>query len=133
MFEGFSSIPSPLKALTKKNFKFEWSELFENIFQQLKDKLNSPLVLTLLDGTQRFVVYCDTSRLGLGFVLMQHGKVIEYASRKIKVHEKNYQTHDLELAAIVFSLKFGDIISIESTYMCLTISRVSNICSLKMT
>ena len=51
------------------------------------------------------MVYCDASRVGLGCFLMQHGKVIEYASRKLKVLEKNYQTHDPELATIVLSLK----------------------------
>ena len=60
---------------------------------------------TLPEGTQGFVVYCDASRVGLGCVLMQNGKVIAYASRQLKVHEKNYPTHDLELAAVVFALK----------------------------
>ena len=51
------------------------------------------------------MIYCDASRVGLGCVLMQRGKVIAYASRQLKVHEKNYQTHDLELATLVFALK----------------------------
>ena len=51
------------------------------------------------------MVYCDTSRVGFGCVLMQHGKVIAYASRQLNVHEKNYPTCDLELAAVVFALK----------------------------
>jgi len=51
------------------------------------------------------VVYCDASQVGLGCVLMQHGKVIAYASRQLKVHEKNYPTHDLKLEAVVFALK----------------------------
>ena len=50
-------------------------------------------------------MYCDASHVGLGCVLMQHGKVIAYASRKLKTHEKNYPTHDLELVAFVFALK----------------------------
>ncbi|WMV18397.1 hypothetical protein MTR67_011782 [Solanum verrucosum] len=62
-------------------------------------------MLTLPKGTQGLVVYCDASRVGLGCVLMQNGKVIAYASRQLKVHEKNYPTHDLELAAVVFALK----------------------------
>ena len=62
-------------------------------------------VLTLPEGTDGFVVYCDASRVGLGCVLMQNGKVIAYASRQLKVHEKNYPTHDLELAAVVYALK----------------------------
>ncbi|WMV18846.1 hypothetical protein MTR67_012231, partial [Solanum verrucosum] len=56
-------------------------------------------ILSLSDGLEGFVVYCDVSRIGLGCVLMQSGKVIAYASRQLKVHEKNYPTHDLELAA----------------------------------
>ncbi|GKA91780.1 putative reverse transcriptase domain-containing protein, partial [Tanacetum coccineum] len=62
-------------------------------------------VLALLDGPEDFVVYCDASGLGLGCVLMQRNKVIAYASRQLKIHEKNYTTHDLELGAVVFALK----------------------------
>ena len=51
------------------------------------------------------MVYCDASKMGLGGVLMQDGKVIAYASRQLRVHEKNYPLHDLELAAVVFVLK----------------------------
>ncbi|GJU78186.1 putative reverse transcriptase domain-containing protein [Tanacetum coccineum] len=60
---------------------------------------------SLPDGPEDFVVYCDASGLGLGCVLMQRGKVIAYASRQLKIHEKNYTTHDLELGAVVFVLK----------------------------
>ena len=69
------------------------------------DKLTCALVFILSEGTKGFVVYCDASQIGFGCFLMQHGNVITYASRKLKVHEKNYPTHDLELAAVVFSLK----------------------------
>ncbi|GJS00986.1 putative reverse transcriptase domain-containing protein [Tanacetum coccineum] len=61
--------------------------------------------LALPEGSKNFVVYCDASRKGLGAVLMQREKVIAYASRQLKVHEKNYTTHDLELGAVVFALK----------------------------
>ncbi|GJT00356.1 putative reverse transcriptase domain-containing protein [Tanacetum coccineum] len=57
------------------------------------------------DRPDDFVVYCDASGLGLGYVLMQRGKVIAYVSRQLKIHEKNYMTHDLELGAVVFALK----------------------------
>nr|GEU59437.1 retrotransposon protein, putative, Ty3-gypsy subclass [Tanacetum cinerariifolium] len=60
---------------------------------------------SLPDGPEDFVVYCDVSCLGLGCVLMQRGKVISYAFRQLKIHEKNYKTHDLELGTIVFALK----------------------------
>ncbi|GJT92182.1 putative nucleotidyltransferase, ribonuclease H [Tanacetum coccineum] len=76
--ENFSKIAKPLTVLTQK---------------------------TLLDGLEYFVVYCDASGLGLGCVLMQRGKVIAYASRQLKIHEKNYTIHDLELGAVVFALK----------------------------
>ncbi|KAH0706733.1 hypothetical protein KY289_011809 [Solanum tuberosum] len=95
--EGFSSISSPLTKLTQKIVKFQWSEACEKNFQKLKKRLTIAPVLTLPEGTQGFVVYCDASRVGLGCVLMQNGKVIAYASRKLKVYEKNYPTHDLEL------------------------------------
>ena len=62
-------------------------------------------VLALPEGTEGYAVYCDASGIGLGCVLMQHGKVIAYASRQLKKHEQNYPTHDLELAAVVFALK----------------------------
>ncbi|GJR50752.1 hypothetical protein Tco_1401273 [Tanacetum coccineum] len=60
---------------------------------------------TLPEGSDDFVVYCDASIKGLGVVLMQRTKVIAYASRQLKVHEKNYTTHDLELGVVVFALK----------------------------
>ncbi|GJS34252.1 putative reverse transcriptase domain-containing protein, partial [Tanacetum coccineum] len=75
------AIAKPFTSLTQKNKKYEW------------------------DGIEDFVVYCDASNQGLGCVLMQRGKVIGYASRQLKIHEKNYTTHDLELGAVVFALK----------------------------
>ncbi|MCL5130635.1 Ty3/Gypsy family RNase HI domain-containing protein, partial [Algibacter sp. L4_22] len=83
----------------------ERSEVCEKGFQELKDKLTSAPILTLSEGNEGFVVYRDASRVVLGCVLMQHVKVIAYASRQLKSHEKNYPTHDLELAAVVFVLK----------------------------
>nr|GEU86387.1 hypothetical protein [Tanacetum cinerariifolium] len=77
----------------------------ELTFQTLKDKLCNAPVLALPNGPKDFVVYYDASGLGLGCVLMQRGKVIAYASRQLKIHEKNYTTHDLELGAVVFAPK----------------------------
>ena len=62
-------------------------------------------VLTQSTPGKEYTLYSDTSRIGLGCVLMQDGKVVAYASRQLKPHEQNYPTHDLELAAIVFALK----------------------------
>ncbi|GKA24370.1 putative reverse transcriptase domain-containing protein [Tanacetum coccineum] len=77
----------------------------EEAFQTLKDNLSNALILSLPDGIEDFVVYYDTSNQGLGCVLIQRDKVIAYASRQLKIHDKNYTTHDLELGAIVFVLK----------------------------
>ncbi|GKA55062.1 putative reverse transcriptase domain-containing protein [Tanacetum coccineum] len=95
--EGFSKIARPMTKLTQKSVKFEWGEKAEAAFQLLKQKLCSAPILALPEGSENFVVYCDASHKGLGAVLMQREKVIAYASRQLKVHEKNYTTHDLEL------------------------------------
>ena len=79
--EGFSSISSPLTKLTQKREKLQWSPDCEKSFQELKDRLTKAPVLTLPEGNDGFVVYCNASRVGLGSVLMQKGKVIVYASR----------------------------------------------------
>ncbi|GJZ42472.1 putative reverse transcriptase domain-containing protein [Tanacetum coccineum] len=62
-------------------------------------------ILALPEGSEDFIAYCDASLKGLGAVLMQREKVIAYASRQLKIHEKNYTTHDLELGTVVFDLK----------------------------
>ncbi|GJW85553.1 putative reverse transcriptase domain-containing protein [Tanacetum coccineum] len=85
--------------LTQKNVKFDWTEKAETAFQLLKQKLCSAPILSLPKGSKNFVVYCDASCKGLGAVLMQKEKVIPYASHQLKIHEKNYTTHDLELGA----------------------------------
>ena len=77
----------------------------EKSFQELKTRLTIAPILTLPDIHRSFVVYCDTSQEGLGCVLMQDDKVVAYASQQLKKHEKNYPTHDLELAAVVHALK----------------------------
>ncbi|KAH0689166.1 hypothetical protein KY289_016524 [Solanum tuberosum] len=79
-------------------------DLMNIVFKQYFDLLTTTLVLTLPEGSDGYVIYCDASRVGLGCALMQRGKVIAYASRQLKVHEKNYLTHDLELVAVVFAL-----------------------------
>nr|GFC22806.1 putative reverse transcriptase domain-containing protein [Tanacetum cinerariifolium] len=77
----------------------------EAAFQLLKQKLCSAPILALPEGAKDFVTYCDALHKVLGAVLMQREKVISYASRQLKIHEKNYTTHDLELGAVVFALK----------------------------
>ncbi|GJT21441.1 putative reverse transcriptase domain-containing protein [Tanacetum coccineum] len=83
--EGFSKIAKPMTKLTRKG-------------------VNAP-ILALREGSEDFVVYYDASHKGLGAILMQREKVISYASRQLKIHEKNYTTHDLELGLVVFALK----------------------------
>nr|GFD10635.1 putative reverse transcriptase domain-containing protein [Tanacetum cinerariifolium] len=81
----------------------------EAAFQLLKQKLCSAARYY-----RRFIegLYCDASNKGLGDVLMQRNKVISYASRQLKIHEKNHTTHDLELGAVVFALKNLEALSV---------------------
>ncbi|GKC43879.1 putative reverse transcriptase domain-containing protein [Tanacetum coccineum] len=97
---NFSKIAKPLTLLTQKDKKFEWGNEQENAFQTMKNMLCDALILALPEGADDFVVYCDASNQGFGCVLMQRNKVIVYASRQLKIHEKNYTTHDLELGAV---------------------------------
>ncbi|KAA3477463.1 DNA/RNA polymerases superfamily protein [Gossypium australe] len=84
---------------------FEWSEKCQQGFEQLKALLTEAPVLVQPESGKEFVIFSDAWLNGLGCVMMQEGKVIAYASRQLKPHEKNYLTHDLKLAAIVFALK----------------------------
>ncbi|GJT81284.1 putative reverse transcriptase domain-containing protein [Tanacetum coccineum] len=93
------------RTLGLKKAAFKWGDKQEAAFQTLKNKLCSAPILALPQGAKNFIVYCDASHKGLGDVLMQNEKVIAYASRQLKIHEKNYTTHDLELGAVVFALK----------------------------
>ncbi|GJQ89547.1 putative reverse transcriptase domain-containing protein [Tanacetum coccineum] len=102
--EGFSKIAKTMTKLTQKGVKFDWGDKQEAAFQLLKQKLCSAPILALPGGSKDFIAYCDASKKGLGAVLMQREKVISYASRQLKIHEKNYTTHDLELGAVVFAI-----------------------------
>nr|CAE04771.3 OSJNBa0079C19.12 [Oryza sativa Japonica Group] len=103
--ENFSKIAKPMTRLLQKDVKYKWLEECEQSFQELKNRLISAPILILPDPKKGFQVYCDASKLGLGCVLMQDGKVVAYASRQLRPHEKNYPTHDLELAVVVHALK----------------------------
>ncbi|GJY51897.1 putative reverse transcriptase domain-containing protein [Tanacetum coccineum] len=103
--EVFSNIAKSMTKLTQKGVKYDWGDKQEAAFQLLKQKLCSAPILALPEGSKDFIVYCDASHKGLGDVLMQRENVISYASRQLKIHEKNYTTHDLELGSVVFSLK----------------------------
>ncbi|GJU36309.1 putative reverse transcriptase domain-containing protein [Tanacetum coccineum] len=97
---NFSKIAKPLTSLTQKNQKYVWGVEQEEAFQTLKNNLCDAPILSLPDGVEDFVVYYDASNQGLGCVLMQRNKVIAYVSRQLKIHEKNYTTHDLELGVV---------------------------------
>ncbi|KAH0678812.1 hypothetical protein KY284_019897 [Solanum tuberosum] len=101
----FSSIATHLTNLTKKKIPFEWTEKCEESFQKLKTLLTTAPILALSVEGKDFVVYCDASHSSLGAVLMHDKNVIADASRQLKVHVRNYPTHYLELAAVVFALK----------------------------
>ena len=103
--KDFSKLASPLTRLTRKGVKFVWSETCEKSFQELKVRLTTAPVLIIPERGLGYAVYCDASQEGLGCVLMQEGKVVAYGSRQLKIHEKNYPTHNLELAAVIFALK----------------------------
>jgi hypothetical protein len=102
---NFSKITKPITELLKKGNKYVWSEACDEAFQHLKKLLTNSLVLAEPDTTKPFDVYCDASGTGLGGVLMQEGRVISFSSRQLRCHEEHYPTHDLELAAVVMTLR----------------------------
>ncbi|GJS52052.1 putative reverse transcriptase domain-containing protein [Tanacetum coccineum] len=103
---SFTSYP-----VMRKGEKFVWTDERQESFEELKRRLVSAPILTLPSGSGGFQIYSDASKKGLGCVLMQHGKVIAYASRQLKPYEVNYPTHDLELATGGFgNERSGDII-----------------------
>jgi hypothetical protein len=103
--EGFSKIARPMTALLAKKVGFKWTPECQESFDTLKKKLTTTPVLILLDVHKPFSVYYDASYTGLGCMLMQEGKVVAYSSRQLKIHEKNYPTHDIELVVVVHALK----------------------------
>lgn len=102
---GFSKIALPMTKLLQKKVHFIWDDQCQKIFETLKRMLTEAPVLILPESGKYFVVYSDASLSGLGCVLMQDGKIISYASRQLKPLERNYPTHDLELAVVIFALK----------------------------
>ncbi|KAL4378035.1 hypothetical protein GQ457_02G032070 [Hibiscus cannabinus] len=87
------------KNVSKKDVPFAWTETQQSSFDKLKTVLTEAPVLIHPESGKAYTVFSDASRTGLGCVLMQDGKVLAYASRQLKSHERNYPTHDLELAA----------------------------------
>ncbi|KAJ4954358.1 hypothetical protein NE237_011141 [Protea cynaroides] len=124
--EDYSKITVPLTSLTKKGEKFIWTDECEECFQTLKTRFISAPILTISIPGEPFILYTDASGLGLGCVLMQGEQVIAYASRQLKTHEKNYPTHDLELAAVIHAVKiwrhylYGEKFQVKSDHKSLT-------------
>nr|GEW79886.1 putative reverse transcriptase domain-containing protein [Tanacetum cinerariifolium] len=116
--KGFLKIAKSMTKLTQKAIKFDWGKKEENAFQLIKQKLCSAPILALPKGSEDFVVYCDESHKGLGAVLMQREKVIAYASRQLKVHERNYTTHDLELGLKDLNMRQRRWLELLSDYDC---------------
>nr|GEV95340.1 putative reverse transcriptase domain-containing protein [Tanacetum cinerariifolium] len=103
-YQGIHVDPAKIESI-KDWVKFDWGDKEEAAFQLIKQQLCSAPILTLPKGSEDFIVYCDASIKGLGAVLMHREKVIAYGSQQLKVRERNYTTHDLELGAVVFALK----------------------------
>nr|GEU56077.1 hypothetical protein [Tanacetum cinerariifolium] len=96
--KGLSKIAKSMTKLTQKKVKFDLGNNKEATFKLIKKKLCSAPILALPEGSEDFIIYCDVSIKGLGVVLIQREKVIAFASGQLK-------THDLELGAVVFTLK----------------------------
>jgi hypothetical protein len=95
----------PFTSLLEKEKKFIWLEACQSSFDELRKRMTTAPVLVMPDIHKSFDIYCDISKQGISFVLLQEGHVIAYASRQLRKHEQNYPTHDLELAAVVHTLK----------------------------
>ena len=107
--ENFARISKPLVDLTKENIKFEWNEIHENAFKILRRKLMNKPILAHYDPKLLTRLDCDASLTGISGILMQHHengyKPIGFYSRLLHGAEKNYAIYDLEVLAVVQSLK----------------------------
>ncbi|GKC99350.1 putative reverse transcriptase domain-containing protein, partial [Tanacetum coccineum] len=101
-----------------KNKPYVWGDDEDEAFQTLKLKLYSAPILSLPEGSEDFVLYCDASLKGFGAVLMQLEKVIAYASRQLRKNEENYTTHDLELGSKDLNMRQRRWIELLSDYDC---------------
>ena len=103
--EGFSKIAYPINSLQKKGKKFECTKKCEESFNKLKHLLTTAPILKIDDPFKDFVLCTDACSEELGGVFLQDNYVVAYESVKLKDHEKNYATHDLELDVIIHALK----------------------------
>jgi hypothetical protein len=103
--QDFSKIAKPMTRLLEMDKVFKWTQDCQASFEKLNKRLTTTPILILPDLSKKSDIYCDASRQGHGCVLMQDGQIVSYASRYLRMHEENYPTHDLELAAVVHALK----------------------------
>ena len=101
VIEEFSRIVNPITSLSKKGKRFVWDLKCEENFKKLKELLTIAPIFKISYPNMDFGVCTDACNEGLGGVLTQEGHVIAYESRKLKIHEKNYATYNLELASII--------------------------------
>jgi hypothetical protein len=102
---NISKIAKPITGLLKKGNKNVQCDTCDEAFKLLKKLLTTSPVLAQPNTNKSCDVYCDASGTSLGGVLMEEGRVISYSSRQLRRHEKQYPTHDLELAAVVMALR----------------------------
>jgi hypothetical protein len=112
--EGFFKIARPMTALLAKKVEFKWTLECQESFEALKKKLTTTPVLILPNVHKPFLVYSYASYTGMGCVLMQEGRVVAYLSRQLKIPERNYPTHDLNLAAVVHAFEDLGALSIQA-------------------
>jgi hypothetical protein len=102
---NFSKIAKPITEMLKKGNKYIWNDACDEAFKVLNNLLTKSPVLTKPNIAKPFDIYCDASGTGMGSVLMLEGRVISYAPLPLRHHEEHYPTHDLELAAVVMTLR----------------------------
>ena len=103
--KAFAMLAGPLTTLIRKDHKFVWTERCEQSFQELKKKLTTALVLTIPQGAEGFKIHYKMSEDGLGAMLMQHDKVVAYASCQLKEYKMHYPMPRYGIAVLVFALK----------------------------
>ena len=95
--KDFFRLAAPMTRLTRNEVRCEWNDLCERAFQELKKRFTSTPILIVPKMGQRYTMYCDASKDGLGCVLMHSRKVVAYGSQQLKNREQSYPTHDMEL------------------------------------
>ena len=101
----YATIAAPLTDLLKKGNRIIWQQHHQESFVKLKELVTTAPCLKLADFSKPFEVTTDASGVAVGGVLLQEGRPVAFTSRKLKIHERNYPTHDLELLAVIHALK----------------------------